>query len=93
MIGMKMEQLDTPCLIIDLDIMERNIITMQNLANASGVKLRPHIKTHKMADVVQLQLEHGAQGITVAKLSEAEAMAETGIMDIFIATEIVAIKN
>ncbi|AJY77798.1 hypothetical protein VN24_16625 [Paenibacillus beijingensis] len=86
---MKAEQLDTPSLLIDLDRMERNLKEMQALADSAGVKLRPHTKTHKMAEVAQLQLEYGARGITVAKLGEAEAMAGAGITDIFIATEIV----
>jgi D-serine deaminase-like pyridoxal phosphate-dependent protein len=89
MIGMSADQLDTPALIIDLAIMERNLKTMQELLDGAGIKLRPHTKTHKMADIAQLQLEYGAKGITVAKLGEAEAMAEAGILDIFIATEIV----
>ncbi|MDT3424977.1 D-serine deaminase-like pyridoxal phosphate-dependent protein [Paenibacillus forsythiae] len=89
MIGMKAEELDTPSLLIDLDRMERNLKEMQALVDSAGVKLRPHTKTHKMADIARLQLEYGAQGITVAKLGEAEAMAEAGITDIFIATEIV----
>jgi D-serine deaminase-like pyridoxal phosphate-dependent protein len=89
MIGKSVEELDTPALIIDLDKTEKNLKAMQDLANSAGIKLRPHTKTHKMADIAHLQLEYGAKGITVAKLGEAEAMAEAGIMDIFIATQIV----
>ncbi|MEX2460681.1 MAG: alanine racemase [Paenibacillaceae bacterium] len=89
MIGVRLEDLDTPSLIIELDRMEQNLLTMQNLAHSAGVKLRPHTKTHKMAAIAHLQLEYGAQGITVSKLSEAEALAEAGISDIFISSEIV----
>jgi D-serine deaminase-like pyridoxal phosphate-dependent protein len=89
MIGMNVKELDTPALIIDLAIVENNLKTMQDLVNSAGIKLRPHTKTHKMADIARLQLEYGAKGITVAKLGEAEAMVEAGITDIFIATEIV----
>jgi D-serine deaminase-like pyridoxal phosphate-dependent protein len=89
MIGMSLEELDTPALIIDLAKMEKNLKAMQDLVNSAGIKLRPHTKTHKMAEIAQLQLEYGAKGITVAKLGEAEAMAEAGITDIFIATQIV----
>jgi D-serine deaminase-like pyridoxal phosphate-dependent protein len=88
-IGMSVEELDTPALIIDLAKMEKNLKAMQDLVNSAGIKLRPHTKTHKMADIARLQLEYGASGITVAKLGEAEAMVEAGITDIFIATEIV----
>jgi D-serine deaminase-like pyridoxal phosphate-dependent protein len=93
MIGLKLEELDTPSLLIDLNRMEHNLKAMQNLANSAGVKLRPHTKTHKMADIAHLQLEFGAQGITVAKLSEAEVMADAGISDIFIASEIVGTQK
>lgn len=89
MIGFTLEQLDTPSLIIDLDRMERNLKTMQEFADAAGVKLRPHTKTHKIADVAHQQIEYGAKGITVAKVGEAEVMAEAGIKDIFIATQVV----
>ncbi|HEU5141517.1 MAG TPA: alanine racemase [Bacillales bacterium] len=86
---MNLEELDTPSLVIDLDRMERNLTAMQKMADSAGVKLRPHTKTHKMAEVARLQLDYGAKGVTVAKVSEAEAMVKAGISDIFIATEIV----
>lgn len=89
MIGKTLEQLDTPSLIIDLDRMEQNLKDMQQFADSAGVKLRPHTKTHKIADIAHLQMEYGAKGITVAKIGEAEAMAEQGITDIFIATQVV----
>ncbi|MET3289734.1 UNVERIFIED_CONTAM: D-serine deaminase-like pyridoxal phosphate-dependent protein [Brevibacillus sp. OAP136] len=88
-----LEELDTPSLLVDLDRLEQNLQHMQEKANAAGVKLRPHTKTHKMADIARLQLEYGAAGITVAKLSEAEAMAAEGIDNIFIATQIVGKKK
>ncbi|WP_172840524.1 alanine racemase [Virgibacillus phasianinus] len=83
------EELDTPSLIIDFDQMEENLKAMQKFADSKGIALRPHTKTHKSADIAHLQLEYGAKGITVAKVSEAEAMVNAGITDIFIATEIV----
>jgi D-serine deaminase-like pyridoxal phosphate-dependent protein len=93
MIGAKLDELDTPSLLIDLDLMEKNLKTMQSLADTAGVKLRPHTKTHKMADIAHLQLQFGARGITVAKIGEAEVMAEAGISDIFIASQVVGYQK
>jgi D-serine deaminase-like pyridoxal phosphate-dependent protein len=77
--------IDTPALIIDRDVMLRNLKEMQQRADRMGVALRPHTKTHKMPALARLQLELGAGGIAVAKLGEAEAMADAGIDDIFVA--------
>lgn len=82
-------QLDTPSLLIDRDIMLANLQRMQAKAQALGVALRPHTKTHKMPEIAQLQVKLGARGITVAKTGEAEVMADQGLKDIFIANEIV----
>lgn len=80
---------DTPALIVDLDVMEANIRRMQAVADKAKVKLRPHTKTHKSAHVARLQVEAGACGITVAKLGEAEVMADGGLDDILIAYPLV----
>jgi len=77
--------LDTPALVLDLEKMEANIKEMADIAREAGVKLRPHIKTHKSPYLASLQLEAGASGITAAKLGEAEVMAGAGITDIRIA--------
>ena len=66
--------LDTPALYVDLDVLERNIARMQQQCRAWGVALRPHVKTHKIAEIAQMQLDAGAIGITVAKLGEAEVL-------------------
>lgn len=79
------DQLETPCIVIDLVKTEENIVKMQEGANSCKCSLRPHIKTHKMPYFARLQLAYGACGITCAKVSEAEVMAEGGIEDIFIA--------
>lgn len=81
--------LDTPALLIDLDIVDRNLKQMQEKANNYGVALRPHIKTHKIPELAQLQMRLGAHGITAAKVSEAEVMAAAEIQNIFIANQIV----
>lgn len=78
-------ELDTPSLLVDIDILKTNIKKMQDLVRGTGINLRPHTKTHKCPDIGKMQIEEGAQGITVAKLGEAEAMIESGITDIFIA--------
>ncbi len=66
--------LDTPALYIDLDVLERNIARMQEQCRTWGVALRPHVKTHKIAEIAQRQLDAGAIGITVAKVGEAEVL-------------------
>jgi D-serine deaminase-like pyridoxal phosphate-dependent protein len=66
--------LDTPALYVDLDVLERNIARMQQQCRAWGVALRPHVKTHKIREIAQMQLDAGAVGITVAKVGEAEVL-------------------
>ncbi|MEO8576444.1 MAG: alanine racemase [Gemmatimonadales bacterium] len=66
--------LDTPALYVDLDVLENNIATMQQQCREWGVGLRPHVKTHKIAEIAQMQLDAGAIGITVAKVGEAEVL-------------------
>lgn len=78
-------QLETPCLVIDADLVKDNIKRMQEEAAKAGCLLRPHIKTHKMPLFAKMQIKAGASGITCAKVSEAEVMAQGGIQDIFIA--------
>jgi D-serine deaminase-like pyridoxal phosphate-dependent protein len=80
---------ETPRLVIDGVKMRRNIGRMADLATERGVNLRPHVKTHKIPRIAIEQLEAGASGITVAKVSEAEVMADGGIEDIFIAYPLV----
>lgn len=93
MIKSKYQFIDTPALIIDYNIMMKNIEFMQKKADEYGVKLRPHTKTHRMPELAKLQMEAGSGGITVAKVGEAEVMAENGLKDIFIANEIVGINK
>lgn len=88
-IGLPIEALDTPCLLVDLDRLEANISRMAGVARSQGVALRPHVKTHKVPQIAQMQLAAGAAGITVAKVSEAEVMASGGIKDIFVAYPVV----
>ncbi len=80
---------ETPYIIIDYDILKRNIKRMQDTANLNGCKLRPHTKTHKIPEIAQMQVDTGADGITTAKISEAEVMADYGLNNIFIAYPII----
>ncbi|MFC1714269.1 DSD1 family PLP-dependent enzyme [Candidatus Poribacteria bacterium] len=88
-IGSLKEQLDTPILLIDLDIMESNIARMAEYFRGVDADLRPHTKTHKTPILAHKQIEAGAIGVTCAKLGEAEVMVAAGIKDVLIANEIV----
>jgi len=81
--------IDTPALLIDIDKMERNIQKMADFFDGRSANLRPHTKTHKCPVLAHKQLRAGAQGITCAKLGEAEVMAQAGVNDILIANQIV----
>lgn len=86
---MLVSELDTPALIVDLDVMERNLMQMAEYCRRHNLRLRPHTKTHKIPELARKQIESGASGITVAKLSEAEVMIDAGLKDILIAYPIV----
>ena len=86
---MHISELETPAVIVDLDVMERNLSRMANYCRAHQLLLRPHTKSHKIPELAKRQIESGATGITVAKLGEAEVMLNAGITDIFIAYPIV----
>ncbi|MEP7361535.1 MAG: alanine racemase, partial [Chloroflexota bacterium] len=70
---------------IDLDIVERNARRVGDAVARRGIKLRPHVKTHKSVALAKLQMDAGATGITVGTLGEAEVMADGGLTDIFLA--------
>lgn len=88
-IGDSVDAICTPSLVIDLDAMERNIAHMASWASRHNIKLRPHAKTHKSAVLARQQIAAGAVGICVQKLSEAEALAELGVENIYISNEII----
>lgn len=81
---MTIDDLDTPALLIDLDVVERNLRRMQEYCDAHDLALRPHIKTHKIPALAHRQIEAGACGITCQKLGEAEVMAAAGLDDVLI---------
>ncbi|HUQ21944.1 MAG TPA: D-TA family PLP-dependent enzyme [Gaiellaceae bacterium] len=86
---MQLSELETPVLVADLDAIERNVSRMQAYCDEHGVALRPHIKTHKLPELAQLQLDAGAVGITCQKLGEAEVMADAGVEDILLSFPLV----
>ena len=79
---MRITELPTPAVLVDSPTLTRNLSRMQSAANARGLRLRPHAKTHKSPRVAALQIERGAVGICCAKLGEAEVFADQGIADI-----------
>jgi 3-hydroxy-D-aspartate aldolase len=81
---------NTPVLVIDLDAFEKNVADMAAYAKASGLRLRPHAKTHKCAEIARRQVAAGAVGVCCAKLGEAEEMAAGGIRDILITSPVVS---
>jgi D-serine deaminase-like pyridoxal phosphate-dependent protein len=81
--------IETPAVLIEKSILERNLTAMQNMAAVRGVLLRPHIKTHKIPELAKMQLKLGATGIAVAKIGEAEIFCAAGVKDIQIANIIV----
>ena len=82
---MRIEELDTPAVIVDLDVLEVNIRSLADYCRAHGIGLRPHTKTHKIPAIAKTQMESGALGITVAKVGEAEVMAAAGLDNILVA--------
>ena len=82
-------QFGTPCAVIDLNIVDKNIAQLQKLCDDNHLANRPHVKTHKSPFLARRQLTAGAIGITCQKLGEAEIMADAGITDILIATNII----
>ena len=81
---MNIDDIDTPAVLVDLDKAEANLRAAQAYADAHGLPLRPHVKTHKLPRFARLQVELGAIGITAQKLGEAEAMADGGLTDILV---------
>ncbi|PKR51445.1 D-TA family PLP-dependent enzyme [Thalassospira povalilytica] len=77
-------ELDTPCAVVNLDTVDRNIDAYQAYCDKHGIALRPHIKTHKLPAFAKQQLDAGAKGITCQKIGEAEVMADAGMDDILL---------
>jgi D-serine deaminase-like pyridoxal phosphate-dependent protein len=90
LIGAAIENIDTPALLLDLDILDRNIARMAALVANTGIALRPHVKTHKSPLIAHRQMVAGAGGVCCAKVSEAEVMVAGGIPDVLVTTPVVA---
>ena len=86
---MKLQYMETPALVVDLDRLEGNMKKAMALLEGSGISLRPHYKSHKCPDLAKKQVEMGAKGITCAKLGEAQDLVDAGIKDVLIANQIV----
>ena len=87
-IGARLEDVDTPALVLDLSAFERNQRTLFDLVR-NRVRVRPHAKTHKCPEVAKRQVAMGAVGACCQKVSEAEAMVDGGITDVLVSNEIV----
>lgn len=88
-VGDPVDAIDTPALVIDLDAMERNLATMAAFAREHRLRLRPHAKMHKSAQIARLQIGAGAVGVCVQNVSEAEALAAAGVTDLYVSNEVV----
>ena len=86
---MHVSEIDTPALVVDLDTLERNLARAASYAREHGLRLRPHTKTHKSIWLARRQLESGAAGLTVAKVSEAEVMLGAEPADLLVAYPII----
>ncbi len=86
--GMAEAEVQTPCLALDLDALERNLGKMAEAARSAGMRLRPHGKMHKSAEVGNRQIAHGAVGLCAQKVSEAEAFVRGGIADVLVTNEV-----
>ncbi len=89
-VGRPLEEIVTPALVLDPAVARRNIETMAARMAALPAGLRPHIKVHKSAELARLQLDAGALGVTTATVAEAVAMAEAGVPDVLVASEVVS---
>lgn len=89
-VGQRVDLIDTPALVVDLDAMERNLQRMAEFARKHQVRWRPHAKMHKSAELALLMQRAGASGACVQKVAEAEALAAGGVLDLYISNEVVA---
>ncbi len=92
-IGMRLAEVDTPALLIDLDAFERNLTRLAERAKEMGVRLRPHAKTHKSPVIARRQMALGAIGVCCQKVSEAEAMVQGGVSDVLVSNEIAGARK
>ena len=85
--------LPTPCMVVDLDLFEKNVKTMADQSKASGIHVRPHVKIHKSVDVARRQIAQGAIGLTCATIAEAELMSGAGIKHVLWTKQPASVNN
>lgn len=90
LVGRKVDAIDTPSLVVDLDAMMRNLSRMAEFARKHDLRWRPHAKMHKSAALAKLQMQAGAVGVCVQKTAEAEAMVAGGVFNVYISNEVIA---
>src|SRR5215211_3735775 len=88
-IGATIADIDTPALIVDLDALDRNIAKMAGFSRRTGVRVRPHAKTHKSPAIALRQIAQGAVGQCVQKVGEAEALVRGGVTDVLVSNQVV----
>lgn len=91
--GMTKDILPTPCMVVDLDMFTTNVKHMADTAKSTGINVRPHVKVHKSVDVAKHQMAHGAVGLTVATIAEAELFSGAGITGVLWTKQPVGINN
>ncbi len=91
-VGERVEDIDTPALVLDLDAFENNLSTLKSTVQ-ERVRIRPHAKMHKCPEVAKRQIALGAVGVCCQKVSEAEAMVDGGVKDVLVTNEVVGAKK
>ncbi len=91
--GITKDILPTPCMVVDLEMFKANVKHMADTAKANGINVRPHVKIHKSVDVAKHQIAHGAVGLTVATIAEAELFSGAGIKGVLWTKQPVGINN
>lgn len=87
-VGQRLDEVDTPALVLDLDSFEKNLRILKGKI-PSRIRVRPHAKTHKSADIALRQVAEGAVGVCCQKVSEAQALIEGGVKDVLVSNEVV----
>ncbi|HYR35244.1 MAG TPA: DSD1 family PLP-dependent enzyme [Burkholderiales bacterium] len=88
-VGQRVDEVDTPALVLELDAFERNLRTLADSVKGRPLRVRPHAKTHKCPEIAKLQIAHGAVGMCCQKVAEAEALVDGGIDDVLVSNEVV----
>jgi len=91
--GIMREEIDTPAVLVDLDLMEKNLSVMADFLSGKKAKVRAHTKCHRTPAIARRQIEAGAKGICCQKVGEAEAMVDGGVKDIMVTNQIVTLRK